>query len=131
ITYRASKDYDTAGYLEILPSPQNNEHVILTVLGNKQQGLDWAASALLTPSMREQLHGNFALVNDTQIYMTDKRPDVPSTQPAIPSVTTEEISVTPAASTPSVNPPLNLWQISTIVLVFIVVVLFVLLQRKK
>lgn len=58
------------GYLEIIQSPWNPNNILLTILGNTDQGVSWAASAL-TGAMRWQLAGNFAVVDDQQVFTTD------------------------------------------------------------
>ena len=125
IHYRISKDYDSAGYLEILPSPQNKARVILTVLGNDAKGIEWAASALLTPSLRDRLTGNFALINESQVFVRDSHSEraVQSTLP--PEVAQVEPLITP----PPVKDNLLLWQAGVLFLVLIVIAQFFLHKR--
>lgn len=72
VTYRIPVD-SPLGYVEFLESPWNAGNVILAVLGNEEQGMNWAASALIDPVLRSQLAGNFAVVNNQQILTTDTR----------------------------------------------------------
>ena len=127
IHYRISKDYDSAGYLEILPLPQNGDRVLLAILGNDAKGIEWAASALVTPSLRVQLTGDFALINETQVFARDTRPAPvePSTPPQV--VTPEETTSAPLLP---VEDKLSFWQAGVLLLVLIVILQFVLLQRK-
>ena len=127
IHYRISKDYDSVGYLEILPLPQNGDRVLLAILGNDAKGIEWAASALVTPSLRVQLTGDFALINETQVFARDTRPAPvePSTPPQV--VTPEETTSAPLLP---VEEKLSFWQAGVLLLVLIVILQFVLLQRK-
>ena len=61
------------GYLELLNSPWNKERVILTVLGNSEEGLQQAGIAITTPTLRNRLAGDFALVTNGQLTITDTR----------------------------------------------------------
>jgi len=92
VTYRIPSD-SPMGYMEIMPSPWNSDNVILAVLGNTAQGLSWATSSLIKPTLRDRLAGNFAVINDKQIITTDTR-----LAPTIKSVPTEsaEIVVIPS-----------------------------------
>jgi len=58
------------GFLEIIQSPWNPNNVILTILGNTTQGINWATAWLLG-TLRWQLAGNFAVVNDQQVFTAD------------------------------------------------------------
>lgn len=128
IHYRISKDYDSAGYLEILPSPTNEARIILAVLGNDAKGVEWAAYALITPSLRSQLAGNFALINESQVFARDIRPSPVETPAPLPVVTPEE----PASAPPApVVDKLSFWQAGVLFLALIVIIQFILLQRKK
>jgi hypothetical protein len=70
ITYRIPKE-TSMGFLEILPSKWNPQNVILAVLGNSKQGLNWATTALIDPTLTTIMTGNFAVINDRQILTTD------------------------------------------------------------
>jgi hypothetical protein len=61
------------GYVEFMPSMWNPNNVILAVLGNSTQGVNWATTALTDSNLSWRLAGNFALVNDKQILTTDTR----------------------------------------------------------
>ncbi len=61
------------GYLELLNSPWNGERIILAALGNGSQGVREAINALLTPALRTQLGGNFAVVYGSQVSSVDTR----------------------------------------------------------
>lgn len=123
IYFRISKDHDSAGYLEILPSPQNEARVILAVLGDDAKGIEWAASALITPSLQDQLMGNFALINKTQVFARGTRPS--HVEPP-PVAAPEESQAVPP---PPVKDSLSFWQAGVLLLILIVIVQFTLLQR--
>lgn len=72
ITYRLP-DGASLGYLEVFPSPWNASKGILTVLGSTQEGLQWAGQALLVPSIRSNVRGNYAVINRDQVLSTDTR----------------------------------------------------------
>ena len=56
------------GYIEIFTSPWDSRLAVLSVLGNEEDGLDAAASVLLTSSVRNQLAGNLIVaLNDKVI----------------------------------------------------------------
>ena len=63
----------TIGYLELLPAPWQANRTILAVLGSDADGLKMAAAALTTPALRSQLGGDFAVVNGTQVLISDSR----------------------------------------------------------
>ncbi len=72
VTYRIPPD-SSMGYIETMLSPWNPEKVVLAILGNTTQGINWAAAALIDPTLRFRLGGNFAVVNDRQIINTNTR----------------------------------------------------------
>ncbi|HSL41895.1 MAG TPA: cellulose biosynthesis cyclic di-GMP-binding regulatory protein BcsB [Anaerolineales bacterium] len=57
----------SVGYLELLPSPYNQEKPILVLAGNTDDGVQLAGNALLQPELTTQLTGVFAVTNGTQI----------------------------------------------------------------
>ncbi len=126
IVYRISKDYDSAGYLEILTSPKNKDRVILTVLGDDATGIQWAAAALLDPFTSVQLSGGFALINAHQVYVVNSATESSVSTPTSLSM----ISETQTAVTVSEN-PLLFWQVVAALLALLSLVLFVRLQRKN
>jgi cellulose synthase operon protein B len=89
VIYRFPQGTDM-GYLELIPSPWNETHLVMAVLGSTPTGLGWAAQALMEQELQNQLSGNFAVVNDQQIVVGNVRskPD-----------TLEVAVTTPAAET--------------------------------
>jgi hypothetical protein len=57
----------SVGYLELLPSPYNQERPILVLAGNSDDGVQLAGNALLVPELSTQLTGVFAVTNGTQV----------------------------------------------------------------
>lgn len=55
------------GYLQLFRSPWNPRRAVLTVLGSNAEGLKQAAAALTTAALKSQLHGNLAVVSDSQV----------------------------------------------------------------
>jgi hypothetical protein len=90
VTYRIPRD-SPMGYIETMLSPWNSENIVLALLGNTTQGVDWAATALTDPTLRWQLGGNFAVVNNKQIISSDIR------------YTGTNSGVVPVAEIPSIN----------------------------
>jgi hypothetical protein len=82
------------GYLQLLTSPWNNEHVVMAALGNTTQGVKWSGAALIDAPMRSQIAGNFAVINDQQVITTDTRLPTLDQQPPVvedePGVTVQE-----------------------------------------
>lgn len=118
-----------SGYLEIFPSPWNTERFILTVLGNNTQGLLYAHNALQTPSLRNELTGNLAVIYGNNIYATNTNLN------ATPQPVT---IIVPPTATPmpkensSTGPQPSLVIIGVIaVVIFIFAVIFILMQRKR
>ena len=72
VTYRIPPD-SPQGYVEMMTSPWNPSNVVLAVLGNKAQGVNWAISSLIVPTLRSGLAGNFAMINNQQILTSDTR----------------------------------------------------------
>ena len=63
----------SVGYLEIITSPWNADHVLLAVLGSNVTGLQLAGDALSNPELRTGLAGNFSIVVNDQILSADTR----------------------------------------------------------
>jgi len=87
------------GYLELLASPWNTERVILAALGNSDLGLAQAADAITITTLRNRLAGDFALVLNGQLTVTDTRIRTSETidtgdQVTKPQVEQAEINVT-------------------------------------
>lgn len=66
ISYRIPQGQNV-GYLELIPSPFNNEKSILFVSGNTDVGVTLAGNTLLETRLQDQLAGIFAVTNGTQI----------------------------------------------------------------
>ena len=71
VTFRINPNTDL-GYVEMIPSPWNNNNEIVVALGNTAQGVHWAASHLIEP-LSWSLKGNFAVINNTQVLTSDTR----------------------------------------------------------
>ncbi len=86
------------GYLQIAPSPWDQERTVLAVLGSTTEGLEWAAAALISPRLRSTLRGNLAVVSGEQIRSSELPLRV--TQPLSDTATIEP-TPTPAAAAAS------------------------------
>ncbi len=63
----------SVGYLQLLPSPWNSDHVILAVLGNNLDGIPMAGTTLMQDDLVARLAGNFAVLYADQVVTTDTR----------------------------------------------------------
>jgi len=126
------------GYIELLTSPWNAENLIVAILGNSQQGINWATSALVDNLLRAQVSGNYVIVNGTQIIATDTRLFPVSGSPTALAIVTPSVPITPVS--PELSTPLHqkfAWipqaiiiAVVLIVLIIAIVVLGPLLQKR-
>ncbi len=58
------------GYLQLLQAPWNNEHVIVTVLGDSTVGLQHAQTALLQSSTRGRMASGLAVTDGDDVYVS-------------------------------------------------------------
>jgi hypothetical protein len=72
VSYRFPAESDL-GFLELLASPWNADRVILAVVGTTAEGVRLAATALTDGLLRNQLRGNFVLVNGQSLSVADTR----------------------------------------------------------
>ena len=89
VTYQVPPEVPV-GYVELLPSPWNHEKTLITAFGNNSAGVNSGVSALVDPSLRSQLAGDFAVVNDNRVQTVDTRIEMP-------------LIATPAAQPPPAN----------------------------
>jgi hypothetical protein len=82
VTYLIPSD-TPLGYVQLLQSPWNENNIAIVALGNTEQGVIKAASALFDPTLRGQLAGNFAAINGTQVQTVDTRVGLPVAEPAV------------------------------------------------
>lgn len=62
-----------AGYLQLLASPYNLGNLIIAVVGNSPEGVNWSANTLLSGTSRASLLGNFAVIRGDQVLSVDTR----------------------------------------------------------
>lgn len=135
VIYRIPAD-SPLGYVEIAPSPWKAENVVLALLGNTAQGVEWATSALSDEEMRGQLSGNFAVVNDQQLITSDTRllpaevetpvasePFAPPVAPAVPPILDLEAQ-------PSTHPNWMLPALIVTIILFILILALVLFGNR-
>jgi hypothetical protein len=72
VVYRLPQGVEL-GYLELLDSPWNRAHSILAVLGSSPGGVRQAVDALLLSALRNEMDGDFALVNGATVSSMDTR----------------------------------------------------------
>lgn len=63
----------SVGYLQLLTSPWNSDHVILAVLGNTADGVPMASTTLTKDELVARLTGNFAVLYTDQVVTADTR----------------------------------------------------------
>lgn len=73
VVYRTSND-KPLGYLQMLLSPNNSNRYVLTVLGNNEQGVEWAGNALTQSDLRFRLFGDYATIDDVQVIASNRLP---------------------------------------------------------
>ncbi len=81
------------GYLQLIPSPWDEERALLAVTGTTDEGMNWAARVLTTPQLAWQLKGNLALVRDREITTADTR-----------GLTSEGVAALTARAVPEMSP---------------------------
>ncbi len=134
VTYSISPD-SPLGYVEMMPSPWNPNNIVLAVLGNSRMGLSWAIAALIDPTLRSNLAGNFDAINDRQILTTNTHVSsvlpgisVPTLQPAgQPPLPTGGASTTTSASRPGWILPL----IAAVVFLIVVILIIFAIGRSQ
>ena len=125
VTYRIPAD-SPIGYVELFPSPWNSRNVVIAALGNLRQGAKWGVSALYEASLRSQLTGNFAAINDQQVITTDTRlvpGEVTSSPTSQPGELAAPTSVVTILRPDAVNRPAWILPALTMTLGLIVVIL--------
>ncbi len=61
------------GYLELLASPWNSANTVLVVLGSTPEGLVWSGAGLTVPALRNQICGDFSILQDERVVCSDSR----------------------------------------------------------
>ncbi|MBI5353865.1 MAG: cellulose biosynthesis cyclic di-GMP-binding regulatory protein BcsB [Chloroflexi bacterium] len=123
ITYQVPPEVPV-GYVELMPSPWNNEKVLITAFGNNTAGLNSSISALVDSTLRSQLAGDFAVVNDTRVQAVDTRLALPVIVTPVPPESNEGVAA-PIETNPL--PPINrpAWLISALALVIVLIVVVI------
>ena len=81
------------GYLQLVPSPWDDEHALLAVTGTTDEGVRQAARALTDPHLLWRLKGNLALVRDSNITTADTR-----------ALTSDGVATLTAGAVPEMSP---------------------------
>ena len=110
-------------------------------MGNSAEGITWATSALVDPTLRSRLAGNFAAVNGEQVVSADTNlsaPPAPGTEATnVPgganlAVEAPEISLTiPPAERPSWILPALLISAVLVVVILIIALINSLLRNRS
>ncbi|RME88072.1 MAG: cellulose biosynthesis cyclic di-GMP-binding regulatory protein BcsB, partial [Anaerolineae bacterium] len=93
------------GYLEVLPSPWNQERVVLAALGSTPEGVNWATGVLLDSTLRARLAGNLAVITEDQVLTTDTRLRLPPQETGAPAPSPLVTSTPPSAAPPPPTRP--------------------------
>lgn len=128
ISYRIPQGQNV-GYLELIPSPFNNEKSILFISGNTDVGVTLASNTLLQTGLQDQLAGIFAVTNGSQIASGSGNTSfsivgegVPGSQQEVANQITEE-------SAPlEITPPFWLIPFVILSIITILVVIFIILR---
>ena len=124
VTYRIPPD-SPMGYIQTMLSPWNSDNVVLAILGNTMQGVNWAAKALTDATLSWQLGGNFAVVNNEQIISSSTR-YVETSSGEVPAAEVPSIITTPLSETETGLPLANSgWWILPILIVSIGLIAFI------
>ena len=133
VTYSISPD-SPLGYIEMMPSPWNPNNIVLAVLGNSQMGLGWATTAMIDPTLRSNLAGNFDVINDRQILTTNTRvssvlpvASVPTLQAGVQLSLPSEAASSNSASRPDWILPL----IGALVFLIVVILIIFVIRRSQ
>jgi hypothetical protein len=136
VVYRISDEKDL-GYLELFPSPSNNQATVLGVFGTSSAGVDYAVNALFDPEIRTQLAGDFATIDGNSVIVVDTRTGLGlariESNPDLPVQTVEPVAPTPSVSDADANSDRQtiVFAIIGIIVIMGVVILIALWLRKK
>lgn len=126
----------SVGYLQLLPSPWNPDHVIMAVLGNTPDGIPMAGTTLTKDDLVARLAGNFAVLYTDQVVTTDTRlgmskESIIAQLPVAVTVTpTPESIARPATTVPIESRPSWILPVFGIVTVGIVGFLVLMLRKE-
>jgi len=137
VVYRIPAD-SPMGYIEMVLSPWNSEKIVLAILGNTIEGVNWAAEALVDSKLRWRLGGSLVVVHDKQIIVSSIRYTEQIVSPAALNTTVvpELIASLPASdAVASVPDALPAWLlpvlVGSVVLIAIIVVFAIIQNRSK
>lgn len=114
VTYRIPSD-SPVGYVQMLPSPWNNQNLVMVAVGNTPESVQWAASSLVNASARSQLAGNFAAINNQQIVTSDTRVAMPRMEAMATNAPNVMAVVQPEMNLSAPNPARPAWILPAIV----------------
>jgi hypothetical protein len=133
VSYRFPPD-TSIGYLQLLASPWNPSHTILTVVGSTNDGVQMAGNALIDPLQRSRLAGNLAVVSAENISVVDTRTGLGMGGIADnPDVISEPVSPEsePSPSVPAARPAWILPAVGVLVFLIIVVLIAALISSRR
>jgi hypothetical protein len=133
VSYRFPPE-TSLGYLQLLTSPWNPAHTILTVVGSTNDGVQMAGNALIDPLQRSRLAGNLAMVSAETISVVDTRTGLGMGGIAEnPDVISEPVSpeTNPSLSVPAARPAWILPAVGVLVFLIIVVLIAALISSRR
>jgi hypothetical protein len=134
VIYRIPED-SPLGYIELLTSPWNEQNVLMAVLGNTSQGVQWAANALVDSTLRGQLAGNFSVITDRQVISTDTRvsniANIPGALPESPDPSVAPSSLFDAGATDQTRPMWPLYATLVAAGLAVLVVIYVIFRSSR
>jgi cellulose synthase operon protein B len=139
VAYRFPTDA-SLGFLQLISSPWNANNVVLAVTGTTPAGIGQAGNALINPTLRNQLKGNFALVNDQTLSVADTRTGLGMAGASANGNASAQIPVTSREASPT-QAPSNLFAagnvgwvpmvIGGLLIVIVVVIIIAAITRRR
>lgn len=139
VIYRVAADKDL-GYLQLFPSPWNDQGAILGMFGTSPAGLGFAVNAIVDPVSRDQLSGNFATLDGGSPVIIDTRTGLGLGRlNSSPNLTVDVVeTITPSQSVPDTQTTvirsrqmIITAMIGVIVLMFIVIIVALRSRRRS
>ena len=121
VAYHISPD-SPLGYIEMMPSPWNPNLIVLAALGNTANGVNWATTALIDPSLRNNLAGNFDIIHDRQILTNDTRVSPINSAATVPTLQAGVVALAPSSGSSTIPSSHPAWIPLAIIVAFALIV---------
>ena len=123
------------GYLEMLPSPWNNNYIVLLAVGTNAEGIGWSTAALQDTPLGGRRAGNLAVIQGNKMWTVDTRVGTsvvnafPTANPAVQApVQFPAPAPNPA---PVQRPGWIIWVLILTLILAVVVVIFVIVSGSR